>query len=80
VYRLAALAFLMVMASARAQAPVGHLREAWNEMVQAHNAVRVPMNLRPLVWSEKVAAVAQEWADRLAARDEFVHRLHRPRG
>ena len=51
-----------------------HLREAWAEMVQAHNAVRAKLNLPPLIWSAKIAVVAQQWADRLAARDEFVHR------
>jgi uncharacterized protein YkwD len=47
---------------------------SWPEMVEAHNAVRAKLNLPPLVWSNKVATVAQQWADSLARRDEFVHR------
>jgi uncharacterized protein YkwD len=57
-----------------ARAREASLEKAWEEIVQAHNAVRAKLNLPPLTWSAKIAAVAQQWADRLAARDEFVHR------
>lgn len=43
-------------------------------MIQSHNEIRKRLDLPPLVWSDKVAAVAQQWADHLAARGEFVHR------
>lgn len=43
-------------------------------MIQAHNAVRDRLNLPPLVWSDKVAAVAQQWALTLLERNQFAHR------
>jgi uncharacterized protein YkwD len=43
-------------------------------MVKAHNAIRDSMNLPLLVWSDKIAAIAQQWADRLVMRNEFIHR------
>jgi pathogenesis-related protein 1 len=39
-----------------------------------HNAVRSRLSLPPLVWSDQLAAVAQQWAETLLARDEFLHR------
>jgi pathogenesis-related protein 1 len=45
-----------------------------DEMVQAHNSVRSRLNLPPLMWSDKLAAVAQQWAETLLARKQFVHR------
>jgi pathogenesis-related protein 1 len=36
--------------------------------------VRTALNLPPLRWSDKLAEIAQKWADRLAARNEFIHR------
>jgi pathogenesis-related protein 1 len=53
---------------------LGGQPQPWPEMVQAHDAVRAKLNLPPLVWSDKLAAVAQQWADRLVARNEFIHR------
>jgi uncharacterized protein YkwD len=43
-------------------------------MLAAHNAVRATVKTAPLVWSDKLAASAQEWADRLIAQRTFVHR------
>jgi pathogenesis-related protein 1 len=51
-----------------------------SEMLAAHNAVRVPLRLRPLSWSDKLAARAQEWAETLLARGEFIHRPKSPYG
>ena len=62
------LIFLAFAASLDAQP------QAWSEILQAHNSVRGAMKLPPLTWSDKVAAVAQQWADRLLARNEFIHR------
>ena len=44
-----------------------------DEILQAHNSIRISVNLPPLVWSDKVAAVAQQWAETLLARNQFVH-------
>ena len=44
------------------------------EMLTAHNAVRATVKSPPLVWSEKLTASAQEWADKLIAERQFVHR------
>lgn len=50
---------------------------AW---LEEHNAVRAKLNLPPLKWSEQLAARAQDWADTLLARGEFVHRPKSPYG
>jgi uncharacterized protein YkwD len=44
------------------------------EMLAAHNAVRARVKVAPLAWSDRLAGVAQNWADRLVARKEFIHR------
>ena len=44
------------------------------EMLAAHNAIRARVGERPLVWSPQVAAVAQDWANRLIATGAFYHR------
>jgi pathogenesis-related protein 1 len=36
--------------------------------------VRGRLHLPPLVWSDQVAAIAQEWAETLLARNQFIHR------
>ncbi len=43
------------------------------DMVASHNAVRAKVGVGPLAWSDKLAAVAQDWADGLIARGEFAH-------
>ena len=47
-------------------------------MTAAHNAVRAAVQtdipLEPLVWSETIAAFAQEWADTLALTCTLAHR------
>ena len=48
------------------------------DMVAAHNAVRATVGTSPLRWSEQLAKVAQEWADRLMASGEFAH-SHNPK-
>jgi pathogenesis-related protein 1 len=49
-------------------------------MLAAHNAVRATQAVRPLTWSDKLAAHAQDWAETLLARDEFMHRPKSPYG
>jgi pathogenesis-related protein 1 len=44
------------------------------EMLAAHNSVRGRVGRAALVWSDRLAARAQEWADTLLARKQFVHR------
>ena len=44
------------------------------EMLEAHNAVRARVGVPPLAWSAQLAAVAQDWADRLIATRTFAHR------
>lgn len=44
------------------------------EMLAAHNAVRARVKVAAMTWSERLAAVAKNWADTLLARNEFVHR------
>lgn len=43
----------------------------------AHNRVRAPLKLPPLVWSSELARFAQSWADKLAKRGCRLQ--HRPR-
>jgi len=47
------------------------------EMVAAHNSVRARVGTAPLVWSDHLAAVAQEWANKLMANGQFAH-SHNP--
>jgi uncharacterized protein YkwD len=44
------------------------------DMLAVHNAVRARVGTAPLTWSDRLAARAQEWADTLLARKQFVHR------
>jgi uncharacterized protein YkwD len=50
------------------------------QMLEAQNAVREAVGLRPLVWSGKLASIAQEWADRLVKEGTFRHRPNSPWG
>jgi pathogenesis-related protein 1 len=43
-------------------------------MVDAHNRVRVQVGVPPLIWSDQLAGVAQEWANRLINTGQFSHR------
>ncbi len=45
-----------------------------SEMVALHNAVRAKVGVAPLAWSDRLAAVAQDWADTLLAQGKFSHR------
>ena len=42
-------------------------------MLQAHNAIRAELGLRPLTWSPDLARYAQKWADSLAREDRLYH-------
>jgi len=43
-------------------------------ILAAHNAVRAQVKVPPLEWSGRLAERAQDWANQLLARHEFVHR------
>ena len=43
-------------------------------IVAAHNLVRAHVEAPPLVWSGRLAALAQDWANTLLARKQFFHR------
>lgn len=43
-------------------------------MLKAHNHVRSRVGAPPLRWSDKLAAVAQQWADHLLSSGRFMHR------
>ncbi len=45
-----------------------------NALLDQHNAWRARYNVAPLTWDETVAAVAQEWANQIAASGKFAHR------
>jgi pathogenesis-related protein 1 len=44
------------------------------ETLAAHNAVRATVKAPPLIWSDKLAVTAQEWANTLIERKQFLHR------
>jgi uncharacterized protein YkwD len=44
------------------------------DMLAVHGAVRARVGVAPLAWSDRLAARAQDWADTLLARNQFVHR------
>jgi uncharacterized protein YkwD len=43
-------------------------------MVSAHNEIRAQAGVPPLKWSDRLEAVAQDWANTLLSRREFSHR------
>ena len=45
-----------------------------SEMLEAHNRIRSSVGVAPLVWSDKMAAVAQGWADQLVTEGRLRHR------
>jgi pathogenesis-related protein 1 len=51
-----------------------------NSMLAAHNLVRRSVGTPPLVWSERLAAFAQGWAEYLATHRQFFHRPKSPYG
>jgi len=68
--RRAFLLLNLLTTNCSAQGPASLARS----MLTAHNAVRVRVKVPPLTWSDLLAARAQEWADTLLARHQFVHR------
>jgi pathogenesis-related protein 1 len=48
-----------------------------HEIIDAHNIVRSRVGTAPLTWSDRLAGVAQEWANHLMANGQFAH-SHNP--
>jgi pathogenesis-related protein 1 len=73
------LAVLCVASFANAQ-PTSGYRSALDQrsmsqaMLDAHNAVRARVGVPPLIWSDRLATVAQDWANYLIATNAFSHR------
>lgn len=51
-----------------------------DSMLAAHNSIRRSVGVPPLVWSDRLADFAQEWADYLATHRQFSHRRNSPYG
>ena len=67
--RLALL--ILVLAAGSASAQKGGFSR---DMVSAHNQIRAQVGVPPLVWSDRLEAVAEDWAKTLLSRREFSHR------
>jgi pathogenesis-related protein 1 len=50
------------------------------DILAAHNAARARAKVPPLTWSDKLAAEAQRWANRLLAGNKFDHNPDSPYG
>jgi uncharacterized protein YkwD len=44
------------------------------EMLNAHNAIRARVDVSPLIWSDQLVQVAQDWANHLIATGALYHR------
>ena len=51
-----------------------------HEMVALHNDIRARVRVPPLIWSDRLAARAQDWADNLLDHGQFFHRPKSPYG
>jgi len=67
----AAIAALILMAAVPGR-PAADTRLP-HEFLKAHNKVRAELGLPLLGWSEKMAAVAKDWAMTLVVRSQFRH-------
>ena len=64
--------FLFLIAAMSA-APAGD-EPMMQQMLRLHNQLRATLKLKPLVWSDRVAATAQDWANALMISGHFAHR------
>ena len=69
------LALFLTMTRAFAQP-----RQVSDAILVAHNSVRHKLGVPPLVWSDRLAARAQEWAENLLAKNQFRHQPGSPYG
>jgi uncharacterized protein YkwD len=63
-------AWLLAAIAATAAAADGSLAE---QVLAVHNAARAAVKTRPLVWSDKLAMAAQDWANVLITRQGLTH-------
>src|SRR5262249_10858897 len=49
-------------------------------MLDAHNVVRARVGVPPLTWSDRLAAIARDWAASLIAKHRFGHNPKTPHG
>jgi pathogenesis-related protein 1 len=68
-----ALALLLVTASCAPSQSTADITMQ-RDILRAHNQVRSRVGVPPLAWSNRLAAVAQQWADHLLASNRFMHR------
>ena len=47
--------------------------EQKQEILERHNYYRQQVGVSPLEWSDTLAEVAQNWANKIAKRDELIH-------
>lgn len=70
------LGLLMISSSIMGQNLLMIGEETRNAILKKHNHERQIINIPDLVWSEELAAFAEEWALQLAKEDQGIH--HRP--
>ena len=61
---------ILVLAAGSASAESRFARE----IVSAHNEIRAQAGVPPLVWSDRLEEIAEDWAKTLLSRREFSHR------
>jgi len=76
--RRVALLLTATVAFTSAHAQWGY-RPNWQDaspmaMLNAHNGIRAQVGVPPLAWSANLAAVAQDWANRLLGTNYLSHR------
>jgi pathogenesis-related protein 1 len=77
VYRNVKHLFVLLVALAAIAPAQPRLAE---EMLDAHNQVRSRVKVAPLQWSHQLASRAQDWANSLLTRGQFLHRPKSPYG
>jgi uncharacterized protein YkwD len=73
------MAWFLLASSGTSQAQWRHFGEDSRAafartLVAAHNEARARVGVAPLEWSDRLAALSQEWADHLLSRRKFAHR------
>ena len=59
--------------AARPAAPSALSDGIAQQLLDAHNAERARLGLKPLAWSDRLAAAARDWAEQLARMDNLEH-------
>ena len=62
---------ILVLTAASASAQKGGFAR---DIVSAHNEIRAQAGVPPLVWSDHLEEIAEDWAKTLLSRREFSHR------